>query len=55
MHFVFIIRPIFGIDHIILYFLWALYLVSMIAVGIDYFILTCGDPVDLLVANPDNK
>lgn len=52
IHCVFIIRPIFYIDQPILYFLWAFYLVCIVVVGVDYFILTCGDPVDRLVKDP---
>lgn len=54
MHCVFVIRPIIGIDHPILYVMWAFYWVTLVIIGYDYLILTCGDPVDELVAHPEN-
>lgn len=54
MHCVFIIRPILGIDHPILYVMWGFYWLTVVVIGHDYLLLTCGDPVDELVAHPEN-
>jgi hypothetical protein len=55
IHCIFIIRPIIAIDHPALYFVWVLSFIVLVAIIIDYFILTCSDPVDKLIAEIDNK
>lgn len=52
IHCVFMIRPIFGIDHPLLYFLWAVMWLALGFMIVDYFLLTCGDPVDKLIQVP---
>lgn len=54
MHCVFIIRPIFEINHPALYFMWGLFILLLIAVIFDYFLLTCRDPVDKLLLHPED-
>lgn len=53
MHCVFVIRPLVKIDHPILFFIWSLHFLSLILVAYDYFVLTCSDPVDNLILEPE--
>lgn len=53
MHCVFVIRPLMKIDHPILFFIWSLHFLSLILVAYDYFVLTCSDPVDNLILEPE--
>ena len=46
------IRPIFYINYPLLYFIWAIFLATLCLTIVDYFILTCGDPVDPLIDSP---
>lgn len=49
LHCVFMIRPIFYINNPLLYFIWAILLATLCLTIFDYFLLTCGDPVDKLI------
>lgn len=53
MHCIFMIRPILKINHPILFFLWGINFLLLGFVGMDYFIITCGDPADELLVHPE--
>jgi len=53
MHCIFVIRPIVGIDHPLMYFLWGVHFLALFALLWDYFVLTCGDPVDRIIIEPN--
>lgn len=53
LHCIFMIRPIFAIDHPLLYFIWAILIMALVCMIIDYFILTCGDPADRLLEDSE--